>query len=321
MEIQGVDEHSLNDLQTVKRQSTTNPAAASAPLLEAISQSMEVIRPRFAPGIEPQLPTYASRPDIPDGLWARAQWRDCSLPFRHFTASNVFDAATFDALSRQFTAILETTAGRREGRYKLRPAGGNNDCLILGLTEKLAAAFSPLFTEPWLRSLAELLDLQFLPRVEGALHSNPTGSRTGWIHTDCCSAWFDESNGDPGKLMLPPRSRCDYFTGKPKVAEAKPAEYIRAATMIFYLCNEGWEPGDGGETGLYSADRETEDTITKLIPPSNNSAFLFECSPHSYHRFITNPGRPRNSIILWLHSKVEDAAARWGPGIHRRDHR
>lgn len=122
-------------------------------------------------------------------------------------------------------------------------------------------------------------------------------------------------------LMFPPRGRCNYFTGQAKVPDAKPKEYIRAATMIFYLCNDGWEQGDGGETGIYSADCETEDTVVKLIPPLNNSLFLFECSPHSYHRFVTNPGRTRNSIILWLHASVQDAEARWGKAINRRDGR
>ncbi len=317
-----MDEHSLSDL---KINSEHDPASSklSGPVsgLEHINQSLEAIRPQFGPGIAPQLPNQSAstrlRKSSPDGV----QWQEYALPFRHFSASNVFDSETYKQLSHQFTLILEMTAGKREGAYKMRPAQGSNDGLILGLTEKLATAFSPLFTEAWLRSLAELAGLKFLPRIEGALHSNPQGSRTGWIHTDCCSAWFDESNSKAEELMLPPRRRCNYFTGKAKAPDAKPTEYIRAATMIFYLCNDGWESGDGGETGIYSADHETEDTMVKLIPPINNSLFLFECSPHSYHRFITNPGRTRNSIILWLHASVEDAVARWGSGIHRRDAR
>lgn len=283
--------------------------------VEQANQMLETIRPRFGPNISPTLPEPPqSPPPIPDNI----QWNQYQLPFRHFRATDVFDEHTYQALSHQFNLILETTAGKRDGRYKMRPAPGNNDGLILGLTNKLAAAFPPLFTEAWLRSLAALFDLPFLPRVEGALHSNPQGSRTGWIHTDCCSAWFDESLCTPGVLTLPPRGRCNYFTGQAKVAGTSPAEYIRAATMIFYLCNDGWQNGDGGETGIYNAAHETPDTSVTLIPPINNSLFFFECSPHSFHRFIGNPGRTRNSIILWLHSPIEAAEARWGDGINRR---
>jgi len=312
----------MTDLKiNFEHQTTSGQLSDSILGLEHIHQSLEAIRPQFGPGIAPQLPNQNARTHLQKSLPGGVQWREHSLPFRHFSATDVFDSKTYKELSHQFTLILETTAGKREGAYKMRPALGNSDGLILGLTDKLASAFSPLFTEAWLRPLAEQLDLKFLPRVEGALHSNPQGSRTGWIHTDCCSAWFDESNSKAEELILPPRGRCNYFTGKAKVPDAKPIEYIRAATMIFYLCNDGWESGDGGETGAYSADRETKDTMTKLIPPINNSLFFFECSPHSYHRFITNPGRTRNSIVLWLHASVEDAEARWGSGIHRRDAR
>lgn len=280
-------------------------------LLSQLNLTLEATRPQFGPGVKPQLPK-----SVPQVAWQESQ-----LPFRHFSASDVFDATTYQRLSEQFSQILDTTAGLREGRYKMRPAQGANDGLVLGLTDHLAEAFAPLFTEAWLRSLAMLLDLNFLPRIEGALHSNPQNSRTGWIHTDCCSAWFDESSSKLDKIMLPPRGRCSYFTGQPKVAEAKPVEYIRAATMIYYLCNDGWKTGDGGETAIYSQDCETPETLVKLIEPRNNSLLLFECSPRSYHRFITNPGQRRNSIILWLHASVEDALARWGEGVHRRQHR
>jgi hypothetical protein len=156
-----------------------------------------------------------------------------------------------------------------------------------------------------------------LPRVEGALHSNLAGSATGWIHTDLCSGWFDELGVGPDTLLFPPRGRCDYFTGRTRAPDAEPREYIRAATLIFFLCNDGWLPGDGGETGLYSSAHETEHTEVSLVPPVNNSLLLFECSPYSFHRFVANPGRMRNSIILWLHSEVGVASAKWGTAVNR----
>lgn len=284
-----------------------------------INKSLEMARPAFGPGIEPELPCRSIT--SPNLLSSGGRWWQCSSPFCHFRATDVFDMSIYKALCQQFSLILEDTKNDNASEYKMRRAKGNNDCLILGLNDELASVFYPLFTEEWLRSLADLLDLKFLPRIEGALHSNPINSQTGWIHTDCCSAWFDECDIIEDKLMFPPRKRCSYFTGKRMSPNAEPKEYIRAATMIFYLCNEGWQQGDGGETALYSTSEELEHTTVKRVPPLNNSLFLFECSPHSYHRFISNPGRVRNSIILWLHSSVEDAEARWGDGINRKDYR
>jgi len=245
------------------------------------------------------------------------QWCEHASPFRHFSASNVFADETYQHLCREFSHILGVTAGEREGQHKLIKIRKNYDALILGINDALADKFAPLFNESWLRPISEFLGMKFVPRVEGALHSNPQGSQTGWIHTDLCSGWFDESNHPKEQLLFPPRHRCEYFTGIAKALDAEPVEYIRAATMIFYLCNDDWDQGDGGETGLYGASRDTENTETKLFPPVNNTLLLFECSPHSYHRFVANPGRTRNSIILWLHADVDDAVARWGTAINR----
>jgi len=308
-------------MKIISEQQTMGLVSDSILDLDQVNKTLKTARPQFAPQTAPELAQINTASPQKKPLPCAGKWSECELPFRHFCATDVFDANTYQSICQQFSLILEATVAKREGPYKMRRAQGESDGLVLGLNEKLAEAFSPLFTPNWLGSLADLLDLKFLPRIEGALHSNPQGSRTGWIHTDCCSAWFDESDCPEHGLMFPPRGRCSYFTGELKAPDAKPKEYIRAATMIFYLCNDDWEPGDGGETGLYNEARQTPDTMVKLMPPKNNSLFLFECNSDSYHRFIKNPGRTRNSIILWLHSSVEDAEARWGTGINRRDER
>ena len=81
--------------------------------------------------------------------------------------------------------------------------------------------------------------------------------------------------------------------------------------MLFYLCNEGWQEGDGGETGLFESVNSIEPCIT--VAPRNNSILFFECTPRSYHSFLANPGLERNSIIMWVHRTMQDAISRW-PG-------
>jgi Rps23 Pro-64 3,4-dihydroxylase Tpa1-like proline 4-hydroxylase len=87
--------------------------------------------------------------------------------------------------------------------------------------------------------------------------------------------------------------------------------------MIYYLNNDGWQPGDGGETALFATGKLGVGPFG-LCPPVNNSLLLFECTPHSFHSLIANPRRARDSVILWLHSTVEDAEAKWGTAINRR---
>ena len=74
-------------------------------------------------------------------------------------------------------------------------------------------------------------------------------------------------------------------------------------------------PATGGETGLYAAKVDREHTTIELVPPADNTLLLFECSPHSYHRFIANPGRRRNCIIIWLHASVDAALSRWPDAV------
>jgi 2OG-Fe(II) oxygenase superfamily len=253
------------------------------------------------------------------GVLQYGQWWEYKYPFRHLRATDILPAKSYDAISAAFSEILNATQCTREGQPRFRQSTANYDVEMLALNKSLAPRFQPFFTQRWLKSLSGLLDIPFTAKIDGALHSAPKGSRTGWIHTDCCSGWFDaDTEATSDGIIFPDRSRCDYFEGRAHVADAKPVEYIRAATFIFYLCNPSWKSGQGGETGLYSSAKESSNARFDLIPPRDNTLLLFECSPHSYHRFITNPGCRRNSIILWLHSTPKFASSRWGADAIKR---
>ena len=50
----------------------------------------------------------------------------------------------------------------------------------------------------------------------------------------------------------------------------------------------------------------------------NNSLVLFECTPFSWHGYLGNRAKPRNSVVMWLHRPKADVVARWGePSIVR----
>jgi hypothetical protein len=253
------------------------------------------------------------------GVSQYGKWCEVRDPFRHFQASEVLPNEQYRAIEAEFQRLLDVTEGRAQGGIQLIKSDRNYDARMLPITEQNMDRFHPFFSESWLSSLCGLVKIPYIPRIDAALHSSPQNSRSGWIHTDFCSGWFDESRYSGTGILFPDRTRCHYFEGTPRTAGAKPAEYIRAATLIFYLCNDNWTQGDGGETGFYGSGRESQNTQTLLVAPINNRLILFECSPHSYHRFVSNPGRVRNSLILWLHCEVQSAEDRWGPrAINRR---
>jgi hypothetical protein len=87
---------------------------------------------------------------------------------------------------------------------------------------------------------------------------------------------------------------------------------VRAIAMIYYVGNAPWAPGDGGVTGLYFGPNDPVDRPAKVVPPINNSLLTFECTPKSFHSFISNRVHPRTCIVLWLHRHRADAILRWG---------
>jgi hypothetical protein len=248
-------------------------------------------------------------------LSPQSEWFVCERPFRHIRAERVFGETCYAALQGAFRAIKQGGPTITERGAWFVSGQPGYDALVVAMNQQLASRFPPFFERRWIDFLAGLLNLPLLPQVDGGLHHIPANSRSGWIHNDFCSAWFDGRLN--GNVVLPDRTKCDYFTGTPRSDDARPREYVRAATMIFYLENDAWQESSGGETGLYATSRADLGPVY-VVPPVNNTLLLFECSPHSYHRLLANPGCSRNSIILWLHDTVEHAQARWGGAVTRR---
>jgi hypothetical protein len=68
-------------------------------------------------------------------------------------------------------------------------------------------------------------------------------------------------------------------------------------------------------TGLYSAADDDIEQPSAFAAPINNSLLVFECTPYSFHGFISNYTKPRNSIVMWLHQTRENAVYKWGDTI------
>lgn len=247
------------------------------------------------------------------GLFHAGDWWCHRYPFRHWRARNLLDPHSYAHVAQRFRSILDNP----DGPYRLRQTNANYDALILALNGSLVSHFDALITPASVESLCDRLSIPFCRNISAALHSSRPGSRNGWIHTDLCSGWFDDGAAATSTTLgFSDNRRCDYFTGARNGPDAEPREYVRAGVLIYYLCNDGWATGDGGETALYRSAVPARDN-EELVAPVNNTALVFECTPHSYHRFISNPKRTRNSIIFWVHMPIDEALARWPRGIRR----
>jgi hypothetical protein len=115
-----------------------------------------------------------------------------------------------------------------------------------------------------------------------------------------------------GEIQVPDQTVCAYKTGEGTLPASEKIEVLRGVALIFFLMNDGWRPGDGGETGLYASAQDAISRPAARCPPENNSLVAFECTPHSFHSYLANGRLPRSSIIMWVHRPLEEGIARYG---------
>jgi hypothetical protein len=178
----------------------------------------------------------------------------------------------------------------------------------------IADRLDPLLTRPWHDLLARAMRINATGHVAVGIHHHRVDSQHGFPHNDLNPGWF-LSSPTSDELAIADQA-IDYTTGTvlDGTAESRPVETIRAASVLFYLANPQWEIGDGGGTGLYRSGGDNIERPAAVVPPLNNSLLMFECTPTSYHGFISNHRNPRNSIIMWLHRPKQDVVERWGEG-------
>jgi 2OG-Fe(II) oxygenase superfamily len=237
-------------------------------------------------------------------------WLRCARPFPHLVARNVFKLDFYRALERQIRGIL--AAGVSEtpapGRFSRNLPG--YDAYALGLAPQPADPTGLFFSRPWRQLLAGIWGVSETPYVFVGAHHHSPGSRSGFIHNDFNPVWFPRSQG--GRIQTPNQDLCSYKTGAGSLADDQKIEVVRGAALIFYLANDPWRPGDGGETGLYASSEAQIGQPATAWPPENNTLVSFECTPSSFHSFIANNRIARTSIIMWVHRPLQEAVARYG---------
>ena len=245
-----------------------------------------------------------------DVLTDRA-WLRRTKPFPHIVARSIFTDTFYDTLEAEFSDILDRGLcegqSPRRGMFARSIAG--YDAYGVGFDEATGGAFSFFGSSSWHHLMSRLFDVKGTGYVNLGAHHHAIGSASGFIHNDFNPTWFPVNCSD--QVAYPNPRLCSYKTGEGPLPATRKVEVVRAVAMIFFLANGNWVEGDGGETGLFDSPTVRQSDAYIRIPPENNSVLLFECTPRSYHAFLHNPGRARNSIIMWIHRSKTDALAHW----------
>ena len=240
---------------------------------------------------------------------ANHRWLLADDPFPHFFARDVFVDATVGQLTEAYSAILARGLGERFEPDRFSRISGY-DAYAYPFTPSLPPPLSLFTSRAWHDLIARVAGVNATGDVRGGLHHHKPGSDNGLVHNDLNPGYF-AGTPRPDRIVLPDPDKCSYHYGTVSVDGVRPRQTVRAVAIIYYLNNPPWTEGDGGETGLYRASGTIEDPARR-VPPLNNAMLVFECTPVSWHTFISNRRHPRNSVIMWLHRPYSDAVSRWG---------
>ena len=233
---------------------------------------------------------------------ANRRWWHRSQPFPHVVAHDVLRRPVYDDVTRAFRELLGNGGGYLAG----------HDIHGCTLTADYRGPLQIFVSRPWHDMLAGVAGVETTGDVNCGLHHHEVGSASGFPHNDLNPGWFAGPPAEDG-IRLAQSALCDYTTGELLTPGDQPArETVRAVAAIFYLDNPPWAAGDGGATGLYRNASDPPDCPVAVVPPVSNSMLIFECTPFSYHGFITNRRHPRNSVVLWLHRPRPDVIRLWG---------
>lgn len=252
-----------------------------------------------------------SRVEPLDAVLANRRWIRARYPFPHVRAHDVLGPETYATVEASFKAILARGLAETPAKGKFARNLSGYDAYTTTFPEDRGDALWLFLRRAWHDMLAAIFGVAATGDVSAGLHHHMVGSSSGEVHNDLNPGWFI-GEATPHTVNLSANDRCNYKFGTCRDAEHLPRQTVRAVALIYYLANARWRAGDGGETGLYEERTSAVDKPAVAVPPINNSLVAFECTPYSFHAFISNRRQPRNSLVFWLHRPYEEAAQRWG---------
>jgi hypothetical protein len=239
---------------------------------------------------------------------ANRAWLRRSRPFAHFVAWNVFCHDFYITLAEELQEIIDRGLSETPDRSRFSRNIAGYDAYGVGFGRTQPGLLGLFVSKGWRDLMNGLFGIGSTPYIFAGAHYHAVGSADGFIHCDLNPVWFPRATGQ--EIQIPNHELCAYKTGLGSLPASDKARVVRGAAVIFYLLNDGWRPGDGGETGLYDPALSREPVVR--CAPENNSLIAFECTPYSFHSFLSNQRLPRTSIIMWVHRPFEEAAAKFG---------
>ena len=205
-----------------------------------------------------------------------------SFPYRHLVIENFLE----DELAVAVNAYFDHCIGKAAPVGKVGEVGDLQYSALNytpDLTDISASAISVFGSDDLRNFICDTLGAQSNDCLMIGSHRHEPPSKDGWPHTDCAVVSYPK-NGSRynGFNVFQPDSGCIYADDT-RDRQPDSLKMARSVACLYYHGNHDWQPGDGGETAIYLADKKT---IAKKVPPIHNSLFAFEISPDSLHGYL-----------------------------------
>lgn len=223
-------------------------------------------------------------------------------PYPHIILDNFFDERTSVGICEHFKKIKEQGLAETFEQERLaRFPSYDAYCYIF--RRDCGSPMNLFHSREWVSYIAQMFELPLLTDVVAEYHHHKVGSKSGASHTDYMNVYFKPNPLENG--VNPWRFECNYMGGD---EQSGVIQRTRAIAYLYYFGDENWQEGDGGETAIYDGQGK----LVKKVAPIHNRMFIFACSPHSHHAFLSNHKSERNTVIGWLHMHPVAAIKRYG---------
>jgi len=240
-----------------------------------------------------------------DELLASRRWIQRNRPFPHVYAQDVFTAEFYQSVHEEFERI------EREHPEVFQRNMEGYDASGASIHHFRDGPLGVFVSREWHDLIATVAGVSATGDINAGMHHHDPGGASGWPHNDLNPSFFASPPPRPDEVRMENSGGVAVITGEHQPG-TEVREVVRAVSLLFYLGNPEWESGDGGETGLYADVASAGRGPTVGVPPINNSMVFFECTPRTWHTFISNRTKPRNSVVMWLHRPKDEAVRRWG---------
>lgn len=220
-----------------------------------------------------------------------------SNPFNYLTIDNFFNEEIYSELCKVFPSIIDRMKGKIHG--SVGPSKKVYNAIISRVSPSEGVGYDFFASKLWKDSLSKFFNIELNQHLSYSAHyhegSSENPSNSGWVHLDLniCSARNDSSKD------VKTIDDCIYADDTNNT-QPNTTKILRSIAVLYYLNNpENITEEDGGGTGIYQ--NYNLNSKLKQVLPKNNSLFIFEINPISYHAFI-GAKYNRSAIIHWFHS-------------------